>query len=677
METGAKTKQIIDVAENLLTAGISVVPLHGKIPIAGTKLEGGLFEKPYEGDEIPATFKHATGIGAICGKVSEGLECIDFDSKVPHIADTYNEYITNPDVKKIIDRGCMYAQKTLSGGFHLVYRYESDQYEGALELAFEPDPEGGKDKKIIETRGEGGYFVISPSPGYSPLFGDAENIGTISKEERDFLIEYARSFDKSTDKKSEHKALKIARKMIQNAKDGSKRIELYKASKLVGGYIGSGEITNEDKAIGILEEEIQQRDIDSFEVAQKTIIAGIEAGKLEPLASDMYIRVGVDYFKKITKPDRFGINRVELKRWKKEEILTDHGKEYIKSIPKFDDFIIIPSNTDYQAIQNNFYNLYNEFQHKPEPGAWGWTKRVMHHVFGDQYELGLRYLQLLYMHPERMAPILVLVSEERETGKTTFLNWLNMIFGANMVIIGASDLTNDFNHQYATSNIIAVEETLIEKNITVEKLKALATGKFVSVNQKWVSQFKLPFFGKFILTSNNEDKFARIDDAEIRFFIRKLSKPAGEYVNHNIEADMVKEIPAFLAFLNTLPPIDFSVSRTGFTTAELDNENLRVVKEESRQGLYKDLQIYFADYFDQNEDKHEVYATPTDIKNEWFKHNSRIEPHYIKSVLKKEFKLEPLKLMKYAPLNGGGEFEGKLITKAGRPYKFERKTWKS
>jgi hypothetical protein len=97
-------------------------------------------------------------------------------------------------------------------------------------------------------------------------------------------------------------------------------------------------------------------------------------------------------------------------------------------------------------------------------------------------------------------PILVMVSKERQTGKTTFLNWLNMVFGDNMANISPDDLINGFNSTYASSNIIAVEETLIEKAITVEKIKALATQKFISVNQKFITQYRMPFFGK-----NNPD----------------------------------------------------------------------------------------------------------------------------------------------------------------------------
>ena len=50
----------------------------------------------------------------------------------------------------------------------------------------------------------------------------------------------------------------------------------------------------------------------------------------------------------------------------------------------------------------------------------------MLHIFGDQYELGLDYLQILYTMPQQKLPILLLVSEERNTGKSTILNFLRL-----------------------------------------------------------------------------------------------------------------------------------------------------------------------------------------------------------------------------------------------------------
>ena len=95
-------------------------------------------------------------------------------------------------------------------------------------------------------------------------------------------------------------------------------------------------------------------------------------------------------------------------------------------------------------------------------------------------------MKLLYEHPCQILPVLSLVSTERETGKTTFLNYIQMLFGENSTLINPSDLTSSFNDAYATKNIIMIDETVIEKQNVVEKLKSLATAKTISVSQKFL-----------------------------------------------------------------------------------------------------------------------------------------------------------------------------------------------
>lgn len=380
-----------------------------------------------------------------------------------------------------------------------------------------------------------------------------------------------------------------------------------------------------------------------------------------------FIRVGTDYFKVIIKEDRFGIRRTQLKHWKREEIRLDHGLKYVKKIPQYDDFIIQPSNLNYKPIVNSCYNLYTPFQHKPEQGPWTWTMRLMQHVFGDQLSSGMKYMQTLFLEPKRFLPILVLVSKERGTGKTTFINWLSMLFGGNVALLGAQDLAGDFNFFYATKNIICVEETLIERQLTIEKLKSLSTAKSVTVNQKFTAQFRVPFYGKFILTSNNERRFAKIDQEEVRFFIRKLSTP--QHKNHNIENDLLAEIPAFLHHLTTLPPVDYSISRDGFLPEELNNDNLRDVKYESRSSLFKDLHEYFTDFFSNHETVDEIFGTPAELKSYWFGNNGRVDPSYIRYVLKNEFELETEELMRYNPIT---DFENPYVKKVGRPFKITK-----
>jgi len=387
-----------------------------------------------------------------------------------------------------------------------------------------------------------------------------------------------------------------------------------------------------------------------------------------------YIRVGVDYYKIIEKQNRYGAIGTLLKPWSKDEIKLDHSSELLKTIDKWDDFTIVPANTNFSHSHRNCYNLYAPFPHseatdevseKDIPS----TMVLLNHIFKDQLGLGLKYLKILYEDPGQILPVLILVSPERETGKTTFLNWIHMLFGENAVLISPQELTSNFNSSYATKNIIMIDETVIEKSTSVEKLKSLATAKTISVSQKFVAHYSVPFFGKIIICTNKEKDFMRVDEEEIRFWIRKIHVIDGKK-NTNIENDLFEEIPKFLKFLTQQPAVDKTKSRMVFTKEEIDTLELADVKEESKSWLRKELEIMLADYFD-NSEHSSFHATAKDIKTEWFRTNHQITMAYIRRVLKNEMKIPVDGLQRYYPFNKSDL--GASVT--GRPFLFARPTW--
>lgn len=136
--------------------------------------------------EVEAWFSNAhDAVCIVAGKVSGYLECLDFDQK----ADAYDAWCAKiaPDV---LDS--LVVESTPSGGKHIVYRCE-EPVEGNLKLA--QGIRDGKRKTLIETRGEGGLFLCSPTPGYALERGDFEHIPIISKEARENLLSAARALD--------------------------------------------------------------------------------------------------------------------------------------------------------------------------------------------------------------------------------------------------------------------------------------------------------------------------------------------------------------------------------------------------------------------------------------------------------------------------------------------------
>ena len=83
-------------------------------------------------------------------------------------------------------------------------------------------------------------------------------------------------------KHTDYSKINIALKMIRFSQDGEKHAILLKASKLMGGYIASGEV-DEIEAKRLLEQEITLKDIDDIKGALITIDKGIDYGKITPI----------------------------------------------------------------------------------------------------------------------------------------------------------------------------------------------------------------------------------------------------------------------------------------------------------------------------------------------------------------------------------------------------------
>jgi hypothetical protein len=384
-----------------------------------------------------------------------------------------------------------------------------------------------------------------------------------------------------------------------------------------------------------------------------------------------YVRIGVKYFKITNKIDRFGVERKELLIWSKDEIKQDYGKEMLARVGVYDDFIIAPNNQKYQQAVRGFYNLYSPFQHTKkeydiaDETKIEWSLNLMKHIFGVRVDLGLRYLKILYEYPKQALPILVLISEERSTGKSTFVDWLSIIFGGNMVIINPQDIGSSFNSSYATKNVIAIEESRFDSVQTTEKLKALATQKTLLVNTKFVAPYNTPFYGKLIITSNDESKFSKVDEAEIRYWVLKVPSLKGKG-NHNILEDLTKEIPCFLHYLNSQPDIDFTKSRQVFTAEEIETEALGVVKSESKEGLHKDIEIFLDDFCSNHEHIPEIHFIPIDVKTAFFKNDNRVTANYVTKIVKDKMKLERSDIRsRYDPVLIGG------MPKVGMYFKYK------
>ena len=260
-----------------------------------------------------------------------------------------------------------------------------------------------------------------------------------------------------------------------------------------------------------------------------------------------YIRVGTDYYREVLQPQANGTTCKCLVYWKASTIKADFGKDYLNDIPKYDCFCTVPSHTDYRKIIGNAYNLYEPITHHPEPGDWSAIDNLLRHIFEEHYEYGLDYIQLLYQMPLQKLPILILVSEQRNTGKTTFLNLLKAIFQDNATFNTNEDFRSKFNSDWAGKLLIMVDEVLLSRREDSERLKNLSTATSYKMESKGKDRNEIAFFGKFVLCSNNEHFPIVIDREEVRYWVRKINPL--ETDDPFYTKKLVAQIPAFLHFL--------------------------------------------------------------------------------------------------------------------------------
>lgn len=181
--------------------------------------------------EIEKFFKDCWGFGVLTGGQGK-IEVVDIDSKYDLSGDLVERFKKAIPVK-ILQK--LLVQTTKNDGWHFIYRW--DGHEGNQKLANRHSTEeerketyekalkeerpidecfkaglGDKVRVVLETRGSigenkcGGYYVSYPSPGYTHVYG---KLNFLTKEERNQVIEIARSFNTYIPEAKNYQAVKI------------------------------------------------------------------------------------------------------------------------------------------------------------------------------------------------------------------------------------------------------------------------------------------------------------------------------------------------------------------------------------------------------------------------------------------------------------------------------------
>lgn len=300
-----------------------------------------------------------------------------------------------------------------------------------------------------------------------------------------------------------------------------------------------------------------------------------------------YLRVGTSYYKLVQAPTIAGHFNEILVHWNIETIRQDHGKDYLSKVPKYDGFTCIPGHLGFKQEYKGFYNTYSPLPAIPKEGECPTSLAFIEHIFGKHHELGLDYLQLLYTKPVQVLPILCLVSKERSTGKSTFLKWLKAIFDNNLTYLTNDSFSSQFNADWANKLLICIDEVLFNKEELTERIKYLSTTNINKLEAKGKDKREVEFFGKFILCSNNEDNFIKIDGNETRFWVLKI--PILKKEDTNFLNQLILEIPAFLFHLQQRQLSSEHTTRMWFTPKQIKTAALKRLVRNNRNRVEKEL----------------------------------------------------------------------------------------
>jgi hypothetical protein len=177
---------MIEVAQKYIDLGLSVIPCRkDKKPIAPNGWKGVTFDAE--------SFRGVEYIGIMTGERSGGLEVFDFDNKFKDAKEVLNKFVSVPEVWQLYEKYKFPIELTQNGGYHLLFK--CDKIDGNRELTRRWSETENRVMDLIETRGEGGYIVASPSPGYKIVKNDISEIPRISILERSVLFEVAISLN--------------------------------------------------------------------------------------------------------------------------------------------------------------------------------------------------------------------------------------------------------------------------------------------------------------------------------------------------------------------------------------------------------------------------------------------------------------------------------------------------
>lgn len=192
---------VLDAAKGFVKLGVSFVPCGPDKRPKDNPTGYGKFSWDVYKTRVPnlneteGLMKGATGIGIIGGAVSGNLETMDFEDYKAPVFEEWCGLVREFGLAEILEQ--CYIEKSLREGYHVIYRCESE-VPGTQKLCHRMGKDDDGTMKvlcIIETRGEGNYACVSPTPGYTKIQGSLGKLPVLTLDQHDTFHALARSMD--------------------------------------------------------------------------------------------------------------------------------------------------------------------------------------------------------------------------------------------------------------------------------------------------------------------------------------------------------------------------------------------------------------------------------------------------------------------------------------------------
>lgn len=205
-----------------------------------------------------------------------------------------------------------------------------------------------------------------------------------------------------------------------------------------------------------------------------------------------------------------------------------------------------------------------------------------------------------------------------------------------------SDIRSTFNSDWASKLIIGIEESFdSNRKEDSEKVKNLSTAMSFKLEAKGQERFEIEFFGKIILCSNNELNFIFMDQAEIRYWVRKIPVIPKERLDPDLPNKMVREIPGFLFHLGTREISVPRKTRMWFTEDQIMIPELKKIKAHYLNPVEKEIYETLTEIMD-NTGADQFNFTNGNLKTLMERSNVRVSKGELGSIIKNKWALTPV-----------------------------------